>query len=216
MQTSQPRTSYDEDLEKATRRKPLPNETDRAAYHAPPQTSTIRKVTSQDAFYDCNSEQGRRSPDVDHLVPNFSKLNVGRSLNRETNAVAYPVPGEDRGVETDARNHIPRSSLDKPLPKPPVSGAERDEAGDIPESYDQTSIAYTKARDLERELGVEGQIDLSNTTDVEVLERWAPAVTHETITRNIHEIREEQITRDIHQDHYFHRILPIEEVSTLR
>jgi hypothetical protein len=125
------------------------------------------------------------------------------------------LPENDRGAERNTQNNITRRSLDKPLPMPPVTESESGNHGKIPESYDQRAIALSTTQDLERELGVKGQIDLSNTTDVEVLEHWAPAVTHETITQNVHEAREEQITREIHEDHYFHRILPIEEVEVL-
>ena len=210
-----PRTSQDEEFEKATRRKPLPSETDKDVYHASPQSGTIRMVPDQDSNPDSHVP-GRSSSDVDHLVPNFSKLNVGQSSDRSGAYTATNALPEDRGgAESNSRNTITRRSLDKPLPMPPVAEHNGNDDGKIPESYDQRAVSLSKTQDLERSLGVEGQIDLSNTTDVEVVERWAPAVTHETITRNIHEIREERITRDIHQDHYFHRILPIEEVEVL-
>lgn len=215
MQTFQPRPSQDEDFEKATRRKPLPSETERAPFHALPENSTIRTVPNEHANYE-SSETGRRSSDADHLVPNFSKLNVGKSSNRsEANAAANPLPEEDVFYEANTHNKISRRSLDKPLPAPPANGSESAKEAGIPDSYDQTSMAYTKARDLERELGVEGVLDLSNTTDVEVSERWAPAVTHETVRQDVHQVREEVITREIHQHHYIHRVQPVEEVEVL-
>ena len=205
MQQSFSRNSQDEDFEKATRRKPLPNETENGASYASPQTSTIRMVSNQTVNSD-SSELGTETSGGDHLIPNFSKLNVGKT----------PNSSEANTVESNTHNNtITRRSLDKPLPMPPVTESEPDNNGNIPEPYDQRAIAFSKTQDLERELGVEGQVDLSNTTDVEVLEHWAPAVTHETIIQDVHEVREERITREIHEDHYYHRILPIEEVEVL-
>lgn len=58
-------------------------------------------------------------------------------------------------------------------------------------------------------------LDLKDSKDTTVHEVWAPAVTHETITHPVHEIREERITREIHEDHVYHRILPITDVQVL-
>ena len=58
-------------------------------------------------------------------------------------------------------------------------------------------------------------MDLRDSVDTTVHERVAPAVTHETITHPVHEIREERITREVHEHHVYHRILPIEDVEIL-
>ena len=58
--------------------------------------------------------------------------------------------------------------------------------------------------------------DNSNTeVDTTVYERWYPAITRETITRRVHEIREEQITREIHSHDVYIRELPIMDVELL-
>ena len=41
------------------------------------------------------------------------------------------------------------------------------------------------------------------------------AVVHETIRREVHEVRQEVITREIHNHEYYHRILPIVDVEVL-
>lgn len=64
-------------------------------------------------------------------------------------------------------------------------------------------------------VSLEGIVDLGHSEDTTVYERWAPAVMHETITENVHEIRTEMITREIHNHHYFHRILPIIDIEVL-
>lgn len=62
---------------------------------------------------------------------------------------------------------------------------------------------------------LDGVVDLRNTVDTTVDEKWAPAVVHETVNREVHHIREEVVTREIHNYHIFHRILPIIDVEVL-
>ncbi|KAF2808432.1 uncharacterized protein BDZ99DRAFT_572298 [Mytilinidion resinicola] len=62
---------------------------------------------------------------------------------------------------------------------------------------------------------LDGVVDLTNTADTEVHERWAPAVTHETVIPHRHHIREEQIHREIHNHTYLHRIQPVLEFEVL-
>lgn len=62
---------------------------------------------------------------------------------------------------------------------------------------------------------LEGVVDLSNTVDTTVHEKWAPAVTHEVVNKHHHHIREEVITRQIHTHDVYHRILPIIDIQVL-
>ena len=55
----------------------------------------------------------------------------------------------------------------------------------------------------------------ANTRDTEVIEKIAPAVTHETVKEKVHNIREEVITREIHTHDVFHRMLPVIDVEVL-
>lgn len=62
---------------------------------------------------------------------------------------------------------------------------------------------------------LEGVVDLTNTADTTIEEKWAPAVVHETVHTHHHHIREERITREIHNHEVYHRILPIIDVQVL-
>ncbi|KAI7342640.1 hypothetical protein KC354_g16180 [Hortaea werneckii] len=95
-----------------------------------------------------------------------------------------------------------RVSLDKPLP--PAPSDEYDAELD-----DDEVISRETRPDLN------GIVDLNNTEDSRLHEKWAPAVTHETIREDVHNIREEVITREIHNHHVFHRVLPIVDIEVL-
>ncbi|KAI0122802.1 hypothetical protein F4814DRAFT_438719 [Daldinia grandis] len=58
-------------------------------------------------------------------------------------------------------------------------------------------------------------IDLRDTVDTDETVTYAPAVVHETIRPQVHEILEEQIYRDIHNHDVYHRIQPVYEVEVL-
>ncbi|KAI9681058.1 MAG: hypothetical protein M1822_007132 [Bathelium mastoideum] len=62
---------------------------------------------------------------------------------------------------------------------------------------------------------LDGIVDLNDSEDTTVDTRWAPAVTHQIIHKDIHHIREERITREIHTHDHFHRILPVIDVEVL-
>ncbi|GAB1735916.1 hypothetical protein NU219Hw_g5250t1 [Hortaea werneckii] len=95
-----------------------------------------------------------------------------------------------------------RVSLDKPLP--PAPSDEYDAELD-----DDRVISRETRPDLN------GIVDLNNTEDSTLHEKWAPAVTHETVREDVHNIREEVITREIHNHHVFHRVLPIVDIEVL-
>lgn len=56
---------------------------------------------------------------------------------------------------------------------------------------------------------------VERTADTTIYERWAPAITQETVTRNIHEIREEHIHKEIHKYHFKHLIQPVIDYQIL-
>ncbi|KAF2084456.1 hypothetical protein K490DRAFT_68764 [Saccharata proteae CBS 121410] len=70
-------------------------------------------------------------------------------------------------------------------------------------------------QDAAEKPSLEGVVDLRNTHDTSYHERYAPAVTHETIYPQTHDIREERIFREIHTHDIHHRILPIVDVEVL-
>ncbi|RMY60053.1 hypothetical protein D0865_01742 [Hortaea werneckii] len=95
-----------------------------------------------------------------------------------------------------------RLSLDKPLPPAPS------------DEYD-AELDDDRVISRETRPGLNGIVDLNNTEDSTLHEKWAPAVTHETIREDVHNIREEVITRELHNHHVFHRILPIVDIEVL-
>lgn len=58
-------------------------------------------------------------------------------------------------------------------------------------------------------------VDLTNTVDTREYTSVAPAVTHETVVVDTHEITHQQITREIHNYDVYHRVLPILQVEVL-
>ena len=107
-----------------------------------------------------------------------------------------------------------RSSLDKPLPLTPgatsaneraVSGASNDHDAFLAQAqqsssgpFDLSGVAVKKEEDT-----------------VSLHEYHAPAVTHELIKRERHEVFQKVITRETHDYHIYHRILPIIDIEVL-
>ncbi|KAK3073147.1 hypothetical protein LTR53_005529 [Teratosphaeriaceae sp. CCFEE 6253] len=123
---------------------------------------------------------------------------------------------EPRSTEGD-RHRIKRSSLEKPLPTRPSDEFAADLENDQIVRRDLGSGSHpgytTELAD--KAVDLTGIVDLSKTEDATLHERWAPAVTHETVVQDIHHVREERITREIHTHHYFHRVLPIIDIEVL-
>ncbi|PNS15656.1 hypothetical protein CAC42_4108 [Sphaceloma murrayae] len=60
-----------------------------------------------------------------------------------------------------------------------------------------------------------GYVPLEDSVDTTVHETMAPAVTHETVSRDVHEIRHEEIHREIHTYEIIDRELPILDIQYL-
>ena len=96
-----------------------------------------------------------------------------------------------------------RNSISRPEPLPVNARPEHDDVGlnhNRPKDVDAATV-------LARAQGHSEQFHVDK--------RIAPAVTKETIHREIHHVREEQITREIHTYDVYHRILPIVDVEVL-
>lgn len=100
-------------------------------------------------------------------------------------------------------NRTQRTSLQKPLPTAPNEL----------HTTAQTSENLAHSIKPTAEEVVRGA--QTNTADTEIIEKWAPAVVHETVHKDIHHVREEVITREIHTHDVYHRILPIIDVEVL-
>lgn len=111
-----------------------------------------------------------------------------------------------------------RLSLDKPLPPRPSMEYARELENDPVvrrEPGNERHLEAQRALLADKNIDLTGVVNLSNTEDTTLHERWAPAVTHETIRQDVHHIREERITREIHNHHVFHRVLPIIDIEVL-
>ncbi|KAK3712817.1 hypothetical protein LTR37_008908 [Vermiconidia calcicola] len=121
-------------------------------------------------------------------------------------------PARSRTIsDASEKSSIKRSRLNQPLPLTPVEAA-------------VCSARPTRELcDELRHLGNSalGRVHLTATTghqkteDTTLYERWAPAVTHETITQDIHEVREEHIHKCIHSYNVYHRIQPMVDYEIL-
>ncbi|KAK1061293.1 hypothetical protein LTR74_011177 [Friedmanniomyces endolithicus] len=155
-----------------------------------------------------NQAGGIGSPTTSYGGRGLNHKANDNDLRRSSDVARSQSPTLQRGeprTSTDSdRRRIKRTSLEKALPARPAaeSTAENRHPGHTQELAD-------KAVDLT------GIVDLSNTTDATLHEKWAPAVTHETVIQNVHHIREERITREFHNHHVFHRILPITDIQVL-
>ncbi|KAK3721019.1 hypothetical protein LTR37_003309 [Vermiconidia calcicola] len=113
--------------------------------------------------------------------------------------------------DVSKQSSIKRSRLEQPLPPTPVEAA----------AY---SVRPTRELcDELRHLGNSalGRVHLTGTSghqkteDTTFYERWAPTVTHDTITQDIHEIREEHIHKEIYRYDVYHRIQPVVDYEIL-
>lgn len=111
------------------------------------------------------------------------------------------------------RRSIKRSDLKKALPLLPDEHASRqhqEPRSEVPrgECVGATAFPSSPVPEHSRRPPV-------RTCDTTIHERWAPAVTHNTVVRNVHDARNEHITRHIHKHDFYHRMLPINEIEVL-
>jgi hypothetical protein len=115
-----------------------------------------------------------------------------------------------------------RSSLDKPLPLTPGATTSQDQLS----SANERAFSDTSNNDHDRFLAhaqqnSAGPFDLSGVAvkkeedTVSLHEYHAPAVTHELIKKERHEVFQKVITRETHDYHIYHRILPIIDIEVL-
>ncbi|KAK5165498.1 uncharacterized protein LTR77_009027 [Saxophila tyrrhenica] len=105
--------------------------------------------------------------------------------------------------------------LDKPLRPTPVEHIRQDSVLSAPPAGRQEnhlpndSLEYSVYAEARRWSAP--QFTESTTWS----EQWRPAVTHETIRQDVHEIREERIQKEIHQYHIHRKIQPIIDYEIL-
>ncbi|KAL1304067.1 hypothetical protein AAFC00_000502 [Neodothiora populina] len=193
---------------------------------------------------DWNITQGHRN-DHSSAVPAPLQLNKdGDRHAQRTSAARSGAPARERLVDNVPKSVVPdgrRESISRKAVKDPklatANGHHLEHKTSSPDLKATGSLgsvpisAETPRRNMEAPVGstdrrfivedaaeppsLEGVVDLSNTMDTNVEEKWAPAVTHNTINREVHHIREEVVTREIHYHDVYHRILPIIDIEVL-
>jgi hypothetical protein len=114
-----------------------------------------------------------------------------------------------------------RSSLDKPLPLTPGAMMSQDRQlsansrafSDV--SSDADDFLARAKQDPAGPFDLSG-VDVKKEEDtVSLHEHHAPAVTHQLIKKERHEVFQKVITRETHDYHIYHRILPIIDIEVL-
>ena len=176
-------------------------------WNCPPGTERRSKsmhAQSSILGWQCARTEERRhslthKPDVFDLRSSFGTAHL-------PSPVASPR-GYHSGSEQSKQGSIKRSRLYMPLPPIPVTSI-GEHLGQTP----RTQSSRCKGQhDYQSKQPILPPVlpSLSRTEDTMFYERWAPAVTHETITRKVHEIREEHIHKEIHNYHINHRVQPV-------
>ncbi|KAI9815360.1 MAG: hypothetical protein M1832_005498 [Thelocarpon impressellum] len=181
----------------ATSKQPRPN-----AY-AP--TTTVRAVEDHERAQ--QPPATRSSPTAS--VPPVENRERAQQSREQTRSPTAAVRGADDHHRTSslARKKVGSlrsSGQQQPSPSQPLS-----------EGSDNYGLHPVRERDAAEIPSLDGVVDLTDTTDTEVITRQAPAVTHETVIPEVHHIREEIITREIHTHDVRHRIQPVVDVQVL-
>lgn len=170
-----------------------------------------RRSKSAHADTEPSTNIGQRRHSLPHK-PNIFDLRNATEAEQYQSRAASPR-GHRTGSEASRRSSITRARLNAPLPPlpPPIS-----------ETHQRSKQASKDQRQpTSREVFAELQSTASQpdrvarTADTTFYERWAPAVTHERLVRNTHEIREEHVQKDIHNYYVKHLIQPIVDYEIL-
>ncbi|MCJ1367295.1 hypothetical protein MMC16_006427 [Acarospora aff. strigata] len=175
----------------------------------------VTRPTDPSAVNDISPER----PGYDGLTPvrrrSIPRKQVGSGLSTP---VSPPLPSSRTSPNPSPMHARQSSAHDKPLPSTPVSttgaGLGLGYGGDrsAQPSFDEGRMLVQGAKEKP---SLDGILDLSNTRDTVVIEKFAPAVVHETVHQKVHEVREEVITREVHTHDVFHRIQPVIDVEVL-
>lgn len=152
---------------------------------------------------------------MEALADRISKIDV-----QDCCGVSRPQEEAKRSLQHNVKDGTTLNSLDQTAPKSHHDGVHTDERGcsqinEMTSTKDNLSTGSCGTQSSVPESGSKSRIASNGTEDTEVHTRREPAIIHETVRQDVHEIEEQHITRDIHQDHIFHRILPIEEIEVL-
>lgn len=146
--------------------------------------------------------------------PDVSNLRTASDYSH-VRSFSLPVHSNTSRPRSIARSPITRADLDKPLP--PVPLGKENTAHDIRRALRDTRRSMSRMLPpIDHRLQLSpGSEDRESKVDTTYYRTWSPAVTHETITRQVHDIREEYLTRNIHEHDVYYRTLPIVDVEVL-
>ncbi|USW58193.1 hypothetical protein Slin15195_G115120 [Septoria linicola] len=188
----------------------------------------IRQALQRDQRED--GVQPRRSRDVNRDVINVRRSNdlARPGSSRQSNEAsrnAIPVaaiPSREASLDWQQQNAgsgRPRAntgkrlSVDKALAPAPEGQAVKNFS--TPSTQPRPQPEHL-VHDSDTPIGLAAHgIDLRDTEDTTVYTTQAPAVVHEQIRVDTHEIITERVEREIHTHDVFHRILPIVDVEVL-
>lgn len=172
-------------------------------------------------------------PELDSRTePQPAKINFSRIINLSERPA--PKPSSDAGIskplpevpqksETQPRN-VPGQESDGSAPSARDSWSNPAWMGPVISRGQEHNASQTRQTDndgVKHEAMARGHLrlpdkfDLRDTEETHVYQRQRPAVTHETIIKERHEITQEAITRDIHIHHYYTYLQPVRVVEIL-
>ncbi|TKX26115.1 hypothetical protein C1H76_1614 [Elsinoe australis] len=160
-----------------------------------------------------SSQPSARQPSdqVDELQHGLHQLSLTQSHQSQDVTVKDP----------SRRFSIPRKPVgEAPLRQRAVSTSSKASSRSVVSSVHSKQFSgehdgFHDARHASQEFSPDTSLDMSDTQDTTVIETWAPAVTHEKVTKHIHHVREEKIYRDIHTHEVRNHILPVVDVQVL-
>lgn len=104
-----------------------------------------------------------------------------------------------------------RAHLNKPLPPIPCDASEK--PIQLRTAHRPAESTSTKGLQRPQPWSASGRLHHDVATTLH--EQWEPAVTHETVTRRVHEVREHQIFPQVHNHHVHHRTQPVVDLELL-
>ena len=166
---------------------------------------------------------------IDDATPGYSTQTLSAPQDEVDEDIGEPSPQSISFAQRSAKST--GKYPDKPLPpRPGTNVRERDLEQPTPDSTTFTQPGSSESMSPPfavsanpRSAALDGPSDVDtvlsrskfNSEDTDITEHMAPAVTHETVHKQIHHIREEVTTREIHNHDVYHRVLPVKYTEVL-
>ncbi|KAI2602775.1 hypothetical protein GGR54DRAFT_467567 [Hypoxylon sp. NC1633] len=214
------RRSLDSPRHRTTLKKPRPN-----AHQTHSRRGVDRAVDTVDSSGQSESSRPRHPMDSSHDAPEHGKSTEWPLKNAEMIDRDASQPPKRDALEGGRLSTL--AGLGEPTEHSPVrmSGdgnvdglvifAKDEHLSEQPKVERNEDSATEGKRNTEAHASARPVLDLTNTVDTEETTTYAPAVIHEVVRPEVHEIVEEQIYREIHEHDVYHRIQPVFAVETL-